>query len=88
MLYPLNNYLVVKPVEEVKKQSGVLVPEGYVNDESAYSLVEVAQPNVNSNLSSGMRILVPSHLVEEASFFGEVYYLVSENHVIGFYGED
>jgi len=87
MLFPLNKYLVVAPIEEVKKQSGVLVPEGISIDISDFKLVEVVQPNIDSKLNIGMRILVPSHIIEEASFFGEQYYLVTENHVVGFYEE-
>ena len=87
MLYPLNKYLVVEPIEEVKKQSGVLVPAGVDVDTSTFKLVKVTQPNVDSKLNIGMKILVPTHMIEEASFFGEQYYLVTENHVVGFYKE-
>jgi co-chaperonin GroES (HSP10) len=87
MLYPLNKYLVVEPVEEVKKQSGVLVPEGVDVDTSAFKLVKIVQPNLDSRLNPGMRVVVPTHMIEEASFFGEQYYLVTENHVVGFYEE-
>ncbi len=85
MLYPLNKYLVVEPIEEVKKQSGVLVPEGVSIDMTAFKLVKIIQPNVDSRLNAGMKVLVPTHMIEEASFFGEQYYLVIENHVVGFY---
>ena len=88
MLYPLNKYLVVEPVEEVKKQSGVLVPDGVSIDNSAFKLVKIVQPNLDSRLDAGMKVLVPSHIIEEASFFGELYYLVTENHVVGFYEEE
>mgnify|MGYP003651554141 CR=1 FL=1 len=88
MLYPLNKYLVVAPIEEVKKQSGVLIPDNVNIDNSVFKLVEVIQPSVGSELIAGMKILVPSHIIEEASFFGEVYYLVTENHVVGFYEEN
>ena len=85
MLYPLNKYLVVEPIEEVKKQSGVLVPEGVDVDTSVFKLVKIVQPNLDSRLNPGMRVLVPTHMIEEACFFGEQYYLVTENHVVGFY---
>jgi co-chaperonin GroES (HSP10) len=87
MLYPLNKYLVVELIEEVKKQSGVLVPDGVSVDISTFKLVQVVQPNMDSRLNVGMKILVPTHMIEEASFFGEQYYLVTENHVVGFYEE-
>ena len=84
MFYPLNKYLVVKPIDEVKKQSGILVPEGVDVDNSTFKLVQVVQPNLDSKLNIGMKVLVPTPMMEEASFFGEQYYLVTENHVVGF----
>ena len=88
MLYPLNKYLVIKPMEEEKTNTGVLVPDGFKIDNENFKLVEIIEPNIDSKLKTGMRVLVPSHLVEEASFFGEQYYLVTENHVVGFYEEN
>ena len=87
MLYPLNKYLVVEPIEEIKKESGILVPEGVSIDNSVFKLVEVIEPHADSKLRVGMKILVPSHMVEQADFFGETYYLVLENHVVGFIGD-
>ena len=86
MLYPLNKYLVVEPIEEIKKESGILVPEGINIDNSVFKLVEVMEPHTDSKLKVGMKILVPSHVIEQADFFGETYYLVLENHVVGFIG--
>tara|TARA_Y100000296_G_C5007220_1_gene173213 strand:+ start:260 stop:526 length:267 start_codon:yes stop_codon:yes gene_type:complete len=88
MLYPLNKYLVVEPLEEEKTISGVIIPEEVNIDSSAFKLVKILEPNTESRLESGMRILVPTHMIEEASFFGEQYYLVTENHVVGFYEEN
>ena len=87
MLYPLNKYLVVQPVEEVESNSGVLIPEDIKIDTSAFKLVEVVEPHSASQLNRGMKVLVPSHMIEEACFFGETYYLVTENNAVGFYSE-
>jgi|TARA_Y100000310_G_C20494864_1_gene721039 hypothetical protein len=84
VLYPLNKYLVVEPIEEVKKQSGILVPEGIDIDNSPFKLVKIIEPHIDSKLKSNMKILVSSHMIEQADFFGETYYLVLENHVVGF----
>ena len=84
MLYPLNRHLVVDPIEEVKTDSGVLVPEGTMVDISAYKLARVLESAPGSSLEKGMEVVVPSHTVEEVSFFGKTYYLVLENHVVGF----
>ena len=87
MLYPLNKYLVVEPIEETKTDSGVLVPENINIDSSVYKLVKIIEPHSTSQLNAGMKILVPSHMVEEATFCGKTYYLVTENNVVGFYSE-
>jgi len=87
MLYPLNKYLVVQPVEEVENKSGILIPEDVKIDTSAFKLVEIVEPHSMSQLNAGMNVLVPSHMIEKACFFGETYYLVTENNVVGFYSE-
>ena len=85
MLRPLNKHLVVQPIEEVKTDSGVLLPEGTKISKEPYKLVEVLEVQEDSNLERGCQIVVPSHVVEEVSFFGKTHYLVLENHVVGFY---
>lgn len=88
MLYPLGKYLVVEPIEEVKTDTGVLVPDGLSVETNPFKLVKIVEPHVMSSLRKGMRVLVPSHLVDEATFFGKTYYLITENNVIGFYSEE
>jgi len=87
VLYPLNKYLVVEPIEETKTISGVLVPESVNIDTSAFKLVKILEPHTASQLTSDMKILVPTHMIEEATFSGKTYYLVTENNVVGFYSE-
>ena len=79
------SYLVVRPVEEVKTETGVLVPEGARVDNNPYKLVEIIEVHENSSLKKGYCIVVPTHMVEEVSFFGKTHYLVLENHVVGLY---
>jgi len=85
MLYPMNRYLLVDPIKEEKKDSGILVPEDYKEQQSAYSLVKLLKTNNNSALTEGARLVVPAHVVEEIELFGEKHYVVLENHVIGFF---
>ena len=85
MIYPINKYLVVEPIDEVKKDSGVLVPQDVQIDNSPYKLLNIIEPHVDSRLRKGMRIVAPSHMVEKVSFFGEEHYLILENHVMAFY---
>tara|TARA_R110000824_G_scaffold16796_5_gene69082 strand:+ start:466 stop:729 length:264 start_codon:yes stop_codon:yes gene_type:complete len=85
MLYPMNRYLLVNPIKEDKKESGILVPEDYKEEQSAYALVKLLKTNVNSKLTEGTRLVVPAHVVEEIDLFGEKHHMVLENHVIGFF---
>ena len=85
MLYPLNKHLTVELIEEAKTSSGVLVPEGAEKNKSPHKLVKIIEAHSNSELKKNMQVIVPAHMIEEVSFFGKTYYLVLENHVIGFY---
>ena len=85
MLWPLNKHLVVEPVEEVKTETGVLVPDDARVDKNPYKLVEIIEVHEDSSLKKGCCVIVPTHMVEEVSFFGKTHYLVLENHVVGFY---
>lgn len=85
MMKPMNKYLLVKVIEEQKKDSGVLIPEDYREATQAHALVELLEKNQDSNLTKGMRLIVPSHVVESVEIFGEKYNFVLENNVIGFF---
>jgi len=87
MLFPLNRYLVVEPLEEEKTTSGVIIPEDVSIESTAFKLVKILEPHLDSGLKAGMKVLVPTHMIEEATFFGKTYYLVLENHVMGFVEE-
>ena len=89
MLYPLNKYLVVKPIEETQKeQSTVLVPDNIEVDASPFKLMVLIQAHVDSKLQPGMKLLAPSHMVEQVSFLDETQHIIPEHCVIGFYGPD
>ena len=87
MLYPLNKYLVVEPVEETQKEeSSVLIPGGVEIDTSPYKVVKLLEAHVDSRLRKGMKLVAPSHSVEQVSVLGCEYYLLPETHVIAFHG--
>jgi len=88
MLYPLNKYLVVEPLEEEKITSGVIIPEEISINDSSFKLVKILESHIDSKIENGTQVLVPSHMIEEASFFGKTYYLVTENNVMGIYIEE
>ena len=83
MLCPLNRYLVVEPILEQKKDSGVLIPDDYKAEQSAHILVSLLKAHPESKLKQDSKLVVPTHMVEEVDFFGEKYYIVLENHVVG-----
>lgn len=83
MLCPLNRYLVVEPILEQKKDSGVLIPDDYKTEQSTYVLVTLLKAHPQSKLISGNKLVIPAHMMEEVGFFGEKYYIVLENHVVG-----
>jgi len=84
MLRPMNRHLVVQPIVEQKKESGVLVPDDFVSNESEHSLVELvsAAPDVGP-LFVGQKLVVPTHILQEIDIFGEKFHVVLINHVIG-----
>tara|TARA_R100000005_G_C4854389_1_gene119089 strand:- start:252 stop:527 length:276 start_codon:yes stop_codon:yes gene_type:complete len=89
MLKPLNRYLVVDPVEEEKKDSGVLVPEEYTaqishNNHMVVTVLASSETH-SAQFKAGIKLLVPSHAVERVCVFGENYHIVLENHVIGIF---
>ena len=85
MLCPMNRYLVVELIREEKKDSGILVPEDYKEEDSAHSLVKLLKTHDNSSLEAGMQLVVPTHMIEELQLFGKKHCVVLENHVIGFF---
>ena len=87
MLCPMNRYLVVELIREEKKDSGILVPEDYKEEGSAHSLVKLLKTHDNSSLEPGMKLAVPTHMIEELQLFGKKHCVVLENHVIGFFSD-
>jgi co-chaperonin GroES (HSP10) len=83
MLLPVNRHLVIKVIVEEKKESGVLVPDDYKQDASTYSLVTLRCASPDSEFEPGSKLVVPTHMIEELNIFGEKYYVVLENHVVG-----
>ena len=90
MLEPLNRYLVVEMVEENKQKrtSSVFVPEDVEVDDSKFKLVNLVKPCVDSSfcrLGPNTKLIVPSHMIEKVVVSNKDYYLILENHVMGFF---
>ena len=89
MLYPLNKYLVVEPISNVQKEeSTVLIPDDIEGDTAPYKLVVLLHAHVDSRLQPGMKLLAPTHMIEEVSFYDETRHIVPEHCIVGFYGEE
>tara|TARA_R100001082_G_C4312806_1_gene137544 strand:+ start:508 stop:771 length:264 start_codon:yes stop_codon:yes gene_type:complete len=82
MLSPVNKYLLVLPITEEKKESGVLVPDSYVEQQDSFCVAELLAANPESTLEKGERLILPRHMIEKVDVFGEIYHLVLENHVV------
>ena len=87
MLHPLNRYLVVEPVEEHVRTSGVIIPDDVTIEEKTHKTVMLLKSHAGSALEPGAKLLVPAHMVEEVAFSGKKYYLVLENCVMGYESE-
>ncbi len=87
MLYPLNKHLVVEPIEEEQKPSGVLVPDDVKIDNSSYKLVRLIRAHSESSLFPDAKLVVPTHMIEQVEFFGNTHYLVLENYVVAFFDD-
>jgi len=85
MLHPLNKHLVVEPINEEKKPSGVLVPDDAKIETSSYKLVRLIRAHTESGLYPGAKLVVPTHMIEEVEFLGSTHYLVLENYIVGFF---
>tara|TARA_R110002020_G_scaffold366890_2_gene578894 strand:- start:208 stop:483 length:276 start_codon:yes stop_codon:yes gene_type:complete len=89
MLFPINKYLVVEPIEDDPDPSAptVLVPAGVETATSRFVLVKLIEASVNSNLSPGMELVVHRHMLEEAVLKRKTYHLLPESQVVGFLGD-
>mgnify|MGYP003153758427 CR=1 FL=1 len=85
MLYPMNKYLLIRVIEEEKTETGVLVPEDFKTNNNPYSLVTLLRCHDSSNMMPGVKLIVPTHMIEQIDLFGENYSVILENNVIGFF---
>jgi hypothetical protein len=86
VLCPLNRYLVVEMCEDDsdEKDIKILLPENTNVKHAPFSKVKLLQAHEASALQQGTYLIVPSHAVEEATIGSDRYYLILENHVVGF----
>jgi co-chaperonin GroES (HSP10) len=85
MLTPVNRYLVVQKEQKKEKESGILLPSDVKIDTTPFTVVQLLKAHSESNLKTGVKLVVPSHVIEEINFNNSLHYVVSENHIIGFF---
>tara|TARA_R100001244_G_scaffold125537_1_gene95520 strand:- start:133 stop:405 length:273 start_codon:yes stop_codon:yes gene_type:complete len=83
---PINKYLLVEPVEDPAEEEAptVLLPEDVKIQTSPYSVVKLLRCNKDAKLKTDSLLVVSTHMIEEVTFNGETYYLLLENHVMGY----
>ena len=90
-LSPVNNYLVVKTVEDTDtEESGILLPQEYRSVESPYAAVEVVSCSGESGTlwAPGLQLVVEAHMLRDIEHNGETFTVIKENHVIGILSEN
>jgi co-chaperonin GroES (HSP10) len=87
-LSPVNNYLVVKTVEDTDTEDTgitVLLPQDYRSAESPFAVVEVINCSGESGTlwGTGLQLVVEAHMLRDIQHNGETFTVIKENHVIG-----
>ena len=87
ILTPVNNYLVVKTIEEEAEDTGitVLLPQDYRSVESPFAVVEVVSCSGESGTlwGTGLQLVVEAHMLRYIEHNDETFTVIKENHVIG-----
>ena len=91
MLRPLNRYLVVEPIKNSQEDSNtpykILIPNDVEINNLRFTLATLITTHPKSELETGIQLVMPTHVIEEVCFSDKKYYLVLENHVMGFFNE-
>ena len=90
-LTPVNNYLVVKTVEDTDTEdSGILLPQDYRAVENPFAVVEVLNCSGESGTlwGTGLQLVVEAHMLRDIQHNGETFTVIKENHVIGILSEN
>ena len=87
-LTPVNNYLVVKTIEDTDAEGDgitVLLPGDYRPAESPFAVVEVINCSGESGTlwGTGLQLVVEAHMLRDIEHSGETFTVIKENHVIG-----
>ena len=81
---PVNRHLLVKPIEEEKQKTSVLIPEAAL-PKPIYGCCEVLAiaGDCTREIRAGHIAVINNAMLEEVKIVDEIFYLILENHVIG-----
>ena len=94
-LRPANRHLVVVPhIKKNETNGGVLLPEGYKQEEDRYICATVVSvsPDCSEHIrrvhfgssTAGSLIIIDRNMLEEVRYENKIFNLILENYVIGF----
>ena len=81
---PQNRHILVGIPEETQieeSESTFILPDDYERPKSEYAKVQVFDCAA-TELKLGNYIIVPRHMIQEISVYGETYHLVLDNYVL------
>ena len=93
-LKPLNRHITIVPHFTKKKETDVLLPEGYKQQESRFvkaTIVDVASDctetlrHARYTGQGGCEVVVDRSMIEEVEIGERTHYVVLENYVLGIY---
>ena len=83
-IIPCSNRIIVKEIKTEENETAFLVPEEYSSRDENFKLYKFVQAGslCKNDYVEGDKLLVESHLVEEAKILGEKIFLVGEPGVV------
>lgn len=84
---PLNRHLLIKPIEDDKKEeaSVVILPTDYEKPLAPYVIAEILDyaPDCQKEHSVGSIVVLERRMLNTLEIHGKTYYLVLENYLFG-----
>jgi len=86
-LRPCNRYLLIKPLEEEKESSTILVPDGYKPKTNSFVRAKVLDwaDDTTLQMHEDTIVVINGSMMEEVEFDGVKHHLILENYILGFF---
>ena len=83
-IIPCSNRIIVKEIKIDETETAFLIPEEYSSRDEKFKLYKFVQAGslCRNDYVEGDKLLVESHLIEEAKILGEKIFLVGESGVV------